>query len=418
MSTLRRMFEALTVRNFRLFAAGQLLSVTCTWMMFIAQDWLVLSLSGDSATALGLVTALQFTPMLLLTLYGGRLADRHDKRRLLVAANLAAGVLALLLAVLTFTGGLRLWHIWVFAAALGTVNAMEAPARMAFVSEMVGAALLPNASALSAAYFNAARVVGPALAGLLISRFDAGPVIALNAVSYLASVCALLLMDPAELVRPAERPGRTGVLDGLRYLRGRSDLMLPLALVGVIGMFGFNFQLTLPLMAKTVFHADSASFGLLASALAAGSLLAAFATTGRRSRPSAVLVIGAAVAFGALETLSGLAPTFAAALVLLAATGFATIYFAQAANHRVQLGTDPRYRGRVMALYTLTLQGSTPLGALLTGWLSEHWGARAGLSAGGVVSLAAGLLALWAHRRRRPPAGDPAGAASGAKVGL
>ncbi|MCX5203261.1 MFS transporter [Streptomyces sp. NBC_00237] len=393
------MFEALTVRNFRLFAAGQLLSVTCTWMMIVAQDWLVLSLSGDSGTALGLVTALQFTPMLLLTLYAGRLADRYDKRLLLMAANLAAGVLALLLALVTFTGELRLWHLWVFAALLGVVNAVEAPTRMAFVGEVVGTTLLPNASALSAAYFNAARVVGSALAGLLISRFDAGPVILLNAVSYLASVGALLLMDPDRLHRGARGPGRGGVVDGLRYLRGRSDLVVPLALVGVIGMFGFNFQLTLPLMAKTVFHADSASFGLLASALAAGSLLAAFATTGRRSRPSAVLVIGSAVAFGAMTTLSALAPTFAVALVLLAATGFAMIYFAQAANHRVQLGTDPAYRGRVMALYTLTLQGTTPLGALLTGWLSEHWGARTGLWSGGAVSLCAGLLALWAHRR-------------------
>ncbi|MCH0542304.1 MFS transporter [Streptomyces sp. MUM 203J] len=404
---MRRTFETLTIRNFRLFAAGQLLSVTCTWMMIIAQDWLVLSLSGDSGTALGVVTALQFTPMLLLTLYGGRLADRHDKRLLLIAANLASGALALLLAVATLTGELRLWHLWVFAAALGTVNAVEAPARIAFVGEMVGPALLPNASALSAAYFNAARVVGPALAGLLISRFDAGPVIVLNAVSYLASVLALVLMNPAELHRGAGRPSRAGVMDGLRHVGARPDLLLTLVLVGVIGMFGFTFQLTLPLMAKTVFHADSASFGLLASALAAGSLLGAFAATGRRSRPSAALVIGTAAAFGLLETASGLAPGYPVALLLLAGTGFAMISFAQAANHRLQLGADPRYRGRLMALYTLTVQGSTPVGALLVGWLSEHWGARAGLSAGGMVSLAAALLALAAHRRGAARAAAP-----------
>ncbi|MEV6655259.1 MFS transporter [Streptomyces sp. NPDC051219] len=399
MKTLKRMFEALTVRNFRLFAVGQLLSVTCTWMMFIAQDWMVLSLSGDSATALGLVTALQFTPMLLLTLLGGRLADRYDKRGLLVAANLASGVLSLLLALITFAGGVQLWHLYLFAAGLGTVNAVEAPTRMSFVSEMVGSELLPNASALSAAYFNAARVVGPALAGLLISRFDTGPVILLNAVSYLASVVALLLMNPGALHRASERPGNTGVLDGLHYLRSRSDLMLPITLVGVVGMLGFNFQLTLPLLAKTVFHAEASSFGLLASALAAGSLLAAFATTARRSRPSAAVVIGAALAFGVLETVSGLAPTFTAALFLMAGTGFASIYFAQAANHRIQLGTDPAYRGRVMALYTVILQGSTPAGAMIVGWLGERWGARSGLYVGGLATLAAALAALAWHLR-------------------
>ncbi|MCF2436218.1 MFS transporter [Streptomyces thinghirensis] len=417
MSTLRRMFEALTVRNFRLFAAGQLLSVTCTWMMFIAQDWLVLSLSGDSATALGLVTALQFTPMLLLTLYGGRLADRHDKRRLLVAANLAAGVLALLLAVLTFTGGLRLWHIWVFAAALGTVNAMEAPARMAFVSEMVGAALLPNASALSAAYFNAARVVGPALAGLLISRFDAGPVIALNAVSYLASVCALLLMDPAELVRPAERPGRTGVLDGLRYLRGRSDLMLPLALVGVIGMFGFNFQLTLPLMAKTVFHADSASFGLLAST---GRGFAARRVRHDRPAEPAVRRPG----HRGRRRLRGTGDPFRAGPDLRRGAGAAGRHGLR--DDLLRAGRQPP--GAAGHRSALPGPGDGPLhadppGLDPAGGPPDRLAQRTLGSAGrpvrrGVVSLAAGLLALWAHRRRRPPAGDPAGAASGAKVGL
>ncbi|MDX3540404.1 MFS transporter [Streptomyces sp. MB09-01] len=401
MNRLRHTFEALSVRNFRLFAAGQLLSVTCTWMMIVAQDWLVLSLSGDSGTALGVVTALQFSPMLLLTLYGGRLADRHDKRVLLISANIASGVLSLLLALAVLLPGAELWHVYLFALALGMVNAVEVPTRLSFVSEMVGGALLPNASALSAAYFNAARVVGPALAGVLISGFGTGPVVLLNAVSYLATVISLLLMRPSELHRGDSTPRDTRIVDGLRYVGSRPDLLLPMVLVAVIGMFGFNFQLTLPLLAKTVFHADSASFGLLASALAAGSLLAAFATTARRGRPSAALVVAAAVAFGLLETLTALAPTFPVALIMLAATGFATITFAQATNHRIQLGSDPQFRGRVMALYALILQGTTPVGALLLGWVAERWGARVSLSVGGLVSLAAALAVLAVHLRRR-----------------
>ncbi|MEN8655945.1 MFS transporter [Streptomyces sp. 21So2-11] len=405
--TLSRTFRSLAVRNFRLFAVGQVMSVGGTWMMVVAQDWLVLSMTGDSATALGLVTALQFTPLLLLTLYGGRLADRYDKRRLLTIANLVSGALAAVLAVVVLTGAVQLWHVYLFALGLGTVNAVEVPTRMAFVSELVGADLLPNASALSAAYFNTSRVVGPALAGVLISQFGSGPVMLLNAVSYLATVLALRMMRPAELHRIAagSRAG-AGVADGLRYMRSRPDLMLPMVLVGVVGLFGFNFQLTLPLIAKTVYHADASAFGLLATALGIGSLVAAFVTTARRGRPSALTVIGAALAFGLLETLTGFAPDLASAVVMLVLTGFATMYFAQAANHRIQLGTDPQYRGRVMALYTLIFQGSTPLGALFVSLLSERLGARSGLYVGGLISLAAAAVALAVVRTRREEPGE------------
>ncbi|ATZ24465.1 MFS transporter [Streptomyces lavendulae] len=403
METLRRTFQSLSVRNFRLFVLGQLLSVTCTWMMVIAQDWLVLELSGDSGTALGVVTALQFTPVLLLTLYGGRLADRHSKRSLLMLANSASGVLALALGLWILLGEVRLWHIWLFALALGTVNAVEAPTRISFVGEMVGGELLPNASAMSAAYFNVARVVGPAIAGFLIARLDVAAVVLINAVSYLGTVASVALMRPAELHVPAERPARPRVADGLRYVGRRPDLVLPLVLLGVVGLAGFNFQLTLPLMAKTEFHTDSTAFGLLSSSLAAGSLLAAFATTARRGRPSALVVTGSALAFGATEALAGLAPTLTTACLLLTLTGFTMMYFAQASNHRVQLGTDPAYRGRVMALYTVIFQGGTPLGALLTGWLAEHWGPRWALSTGGLITLTTATLTLTLSRRPAPP---------------
>ncbi|MDH6540389.1 MFS transporter [Streptomyces sp. SPB4] len=403
METLRRTFQSLSVRNFRLFVLGQLLSVTCTWMMVIAQDWLVLELSGDSGTALGVVTALQFTPVLLLTLYGGRLADRHSKRTLLMLANGASGVLALTLGLWILLGDVRLWHIWLFALALGTVNAVEAPTRISFVGEMVGGELLPNASAMSAAYFNVARVVGPAIAGFLIARLGVAAVVLINAVSYLGTVASVALMRPAELHVPSVRPARPRVTDGLRYVGRRPDLVLPLVLLGVVGLAGFNFQLTLPLMAKTEFHTDSTAFGLLSSSLAAGSLLAAFATTARRGRPSALVVTGSALAFGATEALAGLAPTLTTACLLLTLTGFTMMYFAQASNHRVQLGTDPAYRGRVMALYTVIFQGGTPLGALLTGWLAEHWGPRWALSTGGLITLTTAILALTALPRTPSP---------------
>ncbi|GLV98779.1 hypothetical protein Slala05_24110 [Streptomyces lavendulae subsp. lavendulae] len=403
---MRRTFQSLSVRNFRLFVLGQLLSVTCTWMMVIAQDWLVLELSGDSGTALGVVTALQFTPVLLLTLYGGRLADRHSKRSLLMLANGASGVLALALGLWILFGEVRLWHIWLFALALGTVNAVEAPTRISFVGEMVGGELLPNASAMSAAYFNVARVVGPAIAGFLIARLDVAAVVLINAVSYLGTVASVALMRPAELHVPAERPARPRVADGLRYVGRRPDLVLPLVLLGVAGLAGFNFQLTLPLMAKTEFHTDSTAFGLLSSSLAAGSLLAAFATTARRGRPSALVVTGSALAFGATEALAGLAPTLTTACLLLTLTGFTMMYFAQASNHRVQLGTDPAYRGRVMALYTVIFQGGTPLGALLTGWLAEHWGPRWALSTGGLITLTTAALTLTLSRRPASPTAE------------
>ncbi|MEU3372376.1 MFS transporter [Streptomyces sp. NPDC006660] len=405
--TLAGTFQSLTIRNFRLFAAGQLVSVAGTWMMVVAQDWLVLSLTGDSGTALGVVTALQFAPLLLLTLYAGGLADRHDKRRLLMAVNLLAGALALALAVLVLTGQPRLWHIYLFALGLGTVNAVEVPTRMSFVSELVGAELLPNASALSAAYFNSARVVGPALAGLLVGRLGPGWVMLLNAASYLATVGALRLMRPAELLRGGSGRARSGVAHGIRHLLSRHDLLLPMVLVAVTGLFGFNFQVTLPLLAKTVFHADADAFGLLTACFAAGSLVAAFATTLRRGRPAFGLVVVAAAVFGALECLAGLAPGYAAAAVLLTLTGFGSIYFAQAANHHIQLGTDPAYRGRVMALYTLVFQGTTPFGALLVGRLSESLGARSGLVVGGACCLLAAAVVLVLHRRQRGSPNQP-----------
>ncbi|MFH8841968.1 MFS transporter [Streptomyces sp. NPDC017868] len=409
-SATARAFASLRVRNFRLFVIGQIVSAMGTWMMVVAQDWLVLGMTGDSGTALSTVTALQFAPVLLLTLYGGRLADRFDKRRLLTVANLVSGVLALVLGTLVLTGAVRLWSVYGFALALGLVNAVEIPARMSFVGELVGAELLPNASALSAAYFNVARIVGPAGAGLLIGFLGTGWVMLVNGVSYLATVVALRLMDPTRLRGAAPGRDRARVGDGLRYVARRPDVLVPLALVAAVAVFGMNFQLTLPLLAKTVFHSDAATFGLVTAAFATGSLVAAFAGTLRRDRPAQRLVIVSAAAFGVAEAAVGWAPTYGTAAALLFVTGLTTTHFAQAANHRIQLGSDPRYRGRVLGLYTLILQGSTPLGALLMGRVAEHAGARATFVAGGLCSLVAALVAVTAGRRgaeASPPLAEP-----------
>ncbi|GAA2509693.1 MFS transporter [Pilimelia columellifera] len=395
---------SLQVRNYRLFATGQMIKLVGAWMMFTAQDWLVLQLTDDSATALGAVTALQFAPVLLLSLYGGTLADRFDKRKLLAITNIVWLVLAVVQAVLVVTGAVQLWHVFVFAAALGVQGAIETPARQAFVSELVGNHLLPNALALSAATFNSARVVGPALAGLVIAVWDTGGAFVVSAVAAIAPVVTYRLMRSADLFRdpPAGKGARpqAKIMDGLRYVAARPDLLLPMGLIAVIGMIGFNFTVTLAVLAKTVFAAGPASFGLLTTALATGALAGALAGSGRRARPSVYLVLGAAMAFGALETVVGFAPSFLAAALLLLPTGFFMILFAQAANQRVQMGTAAAYRGRVMALYVVVFLGTTPVGALLVGWIAEHIDPGASIWLGGVGSaLAAAVGLLWKLHR-------------------
>lgn len=400
---LSTMFQSLRVRNYRLFASGQLIKQIGVWMMFIAQDWLVLALSDDSATALGVVTALQFTPVLLLTLFSGRLADRYDKRLLLLVANAFWTVLSFGMSLLVLTGLVQLWHVFVFAALLGVGNAVETPVRQAFVSELVGTTLLPNALSLNAATFNCARIVGPAVAGLAIAAVDVGPVFLCTAVSSLAPLANVARMRASELHRadmPVAQRGSTRVVDGLRYVARRADLMLPMALMSVIGATLFNFQLTLAALAKTVFNTGAATFGLFSTALAVGALAGALAGTGRRSRPSVWLVLGAAVGCATFGTLVGLAPAYWMVVVLLLPTGFFTVFFAQAANQRVQLGVDAAFRGRVMALWVLVFLGTNPVGAPVVGWVAETFGAGASIWIGGVISLAAALLALtWQLRR-------------------
>ncbi|MEN3609221.1 MFS transporter [Plantactinospora sp. ZYX-F-223] len=397
-------FQSLTVRNYRLFATGQLIKLIGVWMMFTTQDWLVLDLSDNSASALGVVIALQFTPVLLLTLLSGRLADRYDKRVLLFVANCTWSLLALGMSVLVITGVVQLWHVFVFAALLGVANAVETPVRQSFVSELVGTPLLPNALALSAATFNSARIIGPAVAGVGIALFDVGPVFLVSALSSVAPVVFVVLMRSAELHRdelpPLAERGSARVIDGLRYVARRSDLVLPMVLMSVMGLALFNFQLTLSALAKTTFNTGAASFGLFTTALAVGALAGALAGSGRRSRPSVWVVLGAAVATGACGTLVGLAPTYWLVVALLPLTGFFMVFFAQASNQRVQLGVDAAFRGRVMSLWVLVFLGTNPVGAPIIGWIAERFGAGASIWIGGLISLtAAGTALIWQLHR-------------------
>ncbi|TQS43230.1 MFS transporter [Cryptosporangium phraense] len=410
---LRTMVSSLRVRNYRLFAGGQIISLTGTWMQTTAQDWLVLDLSHNSGTALGVITALQFTPVLLLTLWAGALADRLDKRKVLLATQLASMLLALGMGALVVTGSAQLWNVYVFALLLGTVNAFDTPVRQSFISEMVGPDRLPNAVSLNSATFNSARLLGPAVGGLVIAAVGVGPAFLINGATYVAVLVGLLAMRSSELITATQvARARGGVMEGLRFVRGRRDLLLVIAMMSVLGTLGMNFNLTLPLLAKVEFDVGPASFGLLSTAFAAGALLGALAGARRTTRPSARVVLSCAAAFGVLECAVAFTPTFGLACVVLLFVGLAFIAHNNAANARVQLGTPAHLRGRVMALYMLVFLGGTPIGSLIVGPISQHYGARVGLLIGGVATLlAAGFLAFARTRARRrgtAPVAEPA----------
>jgi MFS family permease len=388
-------FRSLKVRNYRLFTTGQLVKLVGVWMMFTAQDWLVLDLSNNSPAALGTVSALQFLPVLLLTLWGGRLADRYDKRKLLVAANTVYAITAIVFAVLVASGVVVLWQVFLFAGLLGIANSIETPVRQSFVSELVEHRLLPNALALSAATFNTARIGGPALAGVALAVLHTGPVFLVATVLAIAPIFTYTSMRPGDLFRSAPAAKKDArIMDGLSYVRKRPDLLLPLSLMAVVGMIGFNFPVTLAALAKINFHAGPSSFGLLTTALAVGALGGALAGSARRARPGAYVVLAAAMAFGLLEFAVGFAPSFVVAMAVLVPTGFFSIFLAQAANHRVQMGVDASYRGRVMALYVLVFLGTTPIGSSLAGWWGQHFGVPSSIWLGGLICFLAGVLAL------------------------
>jgi MFS family permease len=399
------LFASLGVRNYRLFAGGQVVSLTGTWMQRVAQDWLVLNLAphGQRGIALGVTTGLQFAPVLFFGLFGGVIADRYNKRRVLVMTQIAAGLLALTLGLLDLTGVVALWHVYVLAFALGMATSIDSPVRQSFVTELVGPSLLPNAVSLNSATFNAARVLGPAVAGLLIAATGTAWVFLINAASFLAVIAGLLLMHDDKLFVGKPIARRKGaVREGLAYVRRRPELVAITGLVGVVGMLGFNFQLTSALMIKGTFHHGAGSYGIISAVYAFGSLLGALASARRGAAARRRLVFVAAAAYGVIEILAGLMPTYWSFFVLLVPFGFATLTFSTAANTTVQLAAAPAMRGRVMALYLLVFMGGTPIGSPLIGWIAQVAGPRWSLITGGIASaLAAVVAALYLTRRER-----------------
>ncbi|MFD4611155.1 MFS transporter [Streptomyces sp. NPDC058440] len=382
------MFSSLRVRNYRLFFLGQVVSNTGTWMQRIAQDWLVLSLTGSSA-AVGITTALQFLPMLLFGLYGGVLVDRLPKRPTLLATQSAMAVTGLALAALTLTGQVQVWHVYVAAFAVGLATVLDNPARQSFVSEMVGPKQLQNAVSLNSANFQSARLIGPAVAGLMITGVGTGWAFLANGLSFVAPIAGLLLMRSRELHVVERAPRGKGQLrEGLRYVAGRPDLIWPIVLVGFIGTFGFNFPVWLSAYADDVFHAGAGAYSLFNTVMAVGSLVGALLAA-RRGTARLRVLIAAAAAFGALEIVAAAAPSYWLFALLMAPIGIFGLTVNVTANTAVQMGTDPAMRGRVMALFMMVFMGGTPLGAPLVGWITDAYGARVGFAVGGIVSLAA-----------------------------
>ncbi|MGB3827983.1 MAG: MFS transporter [Ornithinimicrobium sp.] len=370
------MFAALSVRNYRVYAVGALISNTGTWMGRVAQDWVVLTeLTDNSAQALGVVTGLQFLPMLLFAPIGGALSDRFAKRRLMFITQGVMALTALAMGLLVLSGGMDLWHMYALAFVQGSAAAMDAPARQAIVSELVPPERLTNAVGLNSASFNSGRLIGPALAGLLIAWVGTGPTLLVNGATFVAVMIALFLLDPAQLrVTPRSR-GRGQIREGVRYVRGRPDIMLIMALVFVHGTFGMNFQLTNALMATEAFERGVKEFGLLGSVMAIGSLAGALLAA-RRERPRWRMLLGALAAFTVCTFALGFAPSYPVYAVLLVPTGLAALTVMVTANSMVQLSVDPQVRGRVMSLYMAVFFGGTPLGAPMIGWIGDELGAR------------------------------------------
>jgi MFS family permease len=416
-------FRSLSNRNYRLYASGAVVSNVGTWMQRVAQDWLVLQLTHNSGTALGITTGLQFLPILLLSPYAGLVADRFPKRRLLQVTQLMLAVPALLLGLLAVTGVAQSWHVYVLAFVFGIGSAFDAPTRQSFVSEIVGPDDLTNAVGLNSASFNLARMVGPAVAGVLIAALGSGvpatgAVILVNAVSYGAVIFSLQRMRDSELnsTAPAER-GKGMIRDGVRYVVRRPDLMLILTIIFFAGTFGLNFQLTSALMATEVFHKGAGEYGVLGTTLAVGSLSGALLAA-RRGRIRHRLVILAAVAFGATEIVAGMLPSYVTFAIWTPVIGLASLTMITAANASFQTSVDPVMRGRAMALYMMIFMGGTPIGAPIVGWVGEAFGARWTLIGGGVATILGTVLAVVVFSRAKGLIGHRAEEHESASEGL
>jgi MFS family permease len=393
----RLTFAALAVRNYRRYYSGQAISLIGTWMQMTAQSWLVLSITHSGA-ALGAVVALQTLPVLLLAPYGGVIADRIDKRKLMVGLQSAMGLQALALGILTVTGTVRVWEIGVLAALLGLNNAFENPARQSFMLELVGPEHLRNAVTLNSVLVNVARTIGPAVAGVLIASVGDGICFLINAGSFVAVVTSLVTMDRAALNPTPPTPRARGQLrEGLRYVRSTPALAVPLMMMAAVGCLTYEFQVSLPVMASRGLHVGATGYGFMTAAMGVGAVVGGLLVAARGRTGAGPLVL-AASGFGVAMALATLAPSLALEVVALALAGAASISFMSTGNSTLQLRAEPEMRGRVMSLWFVAFQGSTPIGGPIVGGVMELAGARAGLALGAITCFVVALAGLAALR--------------------
>ena len=404
----RRTFASLSIPNYRRYFSGQVVSITGNWMQTVAEMWLMVQLTG-SGVSVGITAALQFLPIMVFGAWGGLLADRLPKRRLLTITQTLMALPALTLWLLTVHGSVTVWMVYALVFARGAVTAVDNPARQSFVIEMVGADRVVNAVALNSVIVHTARILGPAAAGGVIALIGVSTCFLVNAVSFVAMIVALRAMDPRGLHTPPMAPRRApGQLRlALRYVRHTPELLIPLALMAVVGTLSYNFQVLLPLLAHFTWHGTAATYTALAVAMGVGSVAGALAA-GARGKVGPRLLIGAAAAFGIAELLVAAAPTVELQVAALIPLGAISVTFAAGINSSLQLGVEPAMRGRVMALYSVVFLGSTPIGAPLVGWIAEVAGPRAGLLLGAVAALAAAVGGAVAYARIGKPVRLPA----------
>ncbi len=397
-------FASLSIRNYRIYAAGALVSNVGTWMGRVAQDWLVLTeLTPHDSTDLGIVTALQFAPVVVLAPFAGAVSDRFRKRNVLVATQSALALTSAVLAALVLGGVVQLWHVYALALAQGVATAFDNPTRQAFVSEMVPRERLANAVGLNSASFNGARLIGPGVAGLLIAAVGTGWTLVFNTGSFIAVLIALAMLRVRELKLSPRSSGKGRVREGLAYVRHRPDIVLVMVMVFMLGTFGMNFQITIALMSTTEFHKGASEYGLLGSVMAIGSLSAALMAA-RRPRPRLRILIVALVGFTVASAAAALSPTYPMFGLFLIPTGLCALTVLTTANATVQLGVDPEMRGRVMALYMAIFMGGTPLGSPIIGWIGSAWGPRWTILVGSIatgVTVAGAIIYLLRSRHLR-----------------
>jgi MFS family permease len=394
-------FRSLSIRNYRSFIGGQLVSISGVWIQRVAQAWLVLDLTHGSGTSLGIASGLQFLPLVLFGVWGGAIADRYPKRRVLLITQTALGSLALAPGVLALTHVVQVWHVYVFAFGLGLVDAIDKPTRQAFVIELVGRERLGNAVGLNSVTFNVARMVGPAVGGLLVGQFGPGVAFLVTAGSFVGVIVALARLRTDELwVEMPDRQGRPRVREGLRYLVTRRDLLLIVGIIFLVSTFATNWQVMLALMARSVFHTGPNGFGTLLTVLAVGSMLGALLSAARH-RPRMRYLVGGVLVLGVVEVVAGLSPGYALFVVMLFPMGVAALTINTSANTMTQLLVPSAMRGRVMSIYLLANTGGQPVGAPMLGWIAEHFGARSAFFLGGGAALLTGVGALLVLYRLR-----------------